>query len=223
MDIVLLYIGAYLVGSIPTAYIIGRLFRGMDIRRYGSGNVGASNLFEHVGKKWVVLLAFSEAIVKGAGPVWAGRYLLGLEQSSIVLIGPPLLAMIGNNWSPFLRFQGGRGIAVTTGLLLGFSPALLGVSAFIAIGGWAVTKNSGLWVLIALVLMPVFGWLLHGNLSLVWLSLGVLGIVVLKRLSSNWTPFPQGVSRRRVLFNRLVRDRDVEDRTQWVTRMPGAM
>ena len=106
---------------------------------------------------------------------------------------------------------------------MGFSPALLGVSAFIAIGGWAVTKNSGLWVLIALVLMPVFGWLLHGHLSLVWLSLGVLGIVVLKRLSSNWTPFPQGVSRRRVLFNRLVRDRDVEDRTQWVTRMPGAM
>ena len=221
MDIALLYIVSYIVGSIPTAYVIGKLSVGLDIRRYGSGNVGASNLYEHVGKKWVVVLVFSEAVIKGAGPVWAGRYLLGLEPSSIILIGPPLLALVGNNWSPFLRFQGGRGIAVTGGTLLGFSPALLAISSFIAIGGWAVTKSSGLWVLISLALMPLFGWLLHGHLSLVWFSLAVLGIVALKRMTSNWTPFPSDVSRWRVLFNRLVRDRDVADRTQWVNRMPG--
>ncbi|MCI0863345.1 MAG: hypothetical protein J4N69_03815, partial [Chloroflexi bacterium] len=58
------------------------------------------------------------------------------------------------------------------------------------------------------------------NMNLVWYCFGLLGIVVLKRLSANWTPFPGGVSRKRVLFNRLVRDRDVSDRTGWVRRIP---
>ena len=53
MDLVLLYISAYLLGSIPTAYLIGRIVKGVDIRGYGSGNVGSANLYEHVGKKWV--------------------------------------------------------------------------------------------------------------------------------------------------------------------------
>ena len=55
MDIILLYIGAYLLGSIPTAYLIGRIVRGVDIRGYGSGNVGSANLYEHVGKNGFTL------------------------------------------------------------------------------------------------------------------------------------------------------------------------
>ena len=66
MDIIALYIGSFLLGSIPTAYIIGRLVRGVDIRGYGSGNVGSANLYEHVGKKWVYSVAAVEVFVKGA-------------------------------------------------------------------------------------------------------------------------------------------------------------
>jgi glycerol-3-phosphate acyltransferase PlsY len=231
MEIAALYVASYIVGSIPTAYLIGRLAKGVDIRRFGSGNVGGSNVFEHVGKRWVVPMAFSEAVVKGGGPIWAGMYLLDLERSSALLIGAPLLALAGNNWSPFLRMQGGRGIAVTAGALLAFSPPLLAIAAFIAIGGWALTKSSGIWVLIALALLPVGALFFPGGFSVVWFGgdlpvvwygLGVLGIVSLKRLSSNWAPLPEGLPRKKVLFNRLVRDRDVDDRTQWVNRMPGA-
>ena len=220
MDIAALYIGSYLLVSIPTAYLIGRLIRGVDIRGYGSGNVGSANLYEHVGKRWVVPLVAFEMLVKGALPIWAALYVLDIDRSSAYLIGPPLLAVAGNNWSVFLKLQGGRGIAVAGGTLLALSPILAVACAVIAIGGWKVTKSSGLWVLISLMLLPVWAYLIQDNLSLVWYCLGLLGIVVLKRLSANWTPFPEEVSRKRVLFNRLLRDRDVSDRTGWVRRIP---
>jgi len=220
MEIAALYIGSYLLGSIPTAYIIGRLVRGVDIRGYGSGNVGASNLYEHVGKRWVIPLVAVEVLLKGAIPIWAAIYVLDLSRSSAFLIGPPLLSITGNNWSAFLRLQGGRGIAVTGGTLLALSPVLLVICAVIAFGGGRITKSSGIWVLISLTLLPLWAYLVHDNLNLVWYCFGLLGIVVLKRLSANWTPFPENVSRRRVLFNRLVRDRDVSDRTGWVRRVP---
>ncbi len=220
MDIVLLYIGSYLLGAIPTAYIIGRLVRGVDIRRFGSGNVGSANLYEHVGKRWVYPVAAVEIFVKGALPVLVAIYVLDIDRSSAYLIGPGLLVLAGNNWSVFLKLQGGRGIAVTGGTLLALSPILAAICAVVSIGGWKLTKSSGIWVLVSLTLLPLSAYLVHDNLNLVWYCLGLLGIVVLKRLSANWTPFPDDISRKKVLFNRLVRDRDVSDRTGWVRRIP---
>jgi glycerol-3-phosphate acyltransferase PlsY len=220
MDIIALYIGSFLLGSIPTSYIIGRLVRGVDIRGYGSGNVGSANLYEHVGKKWVYPVAAVEIFVKGALPTLTAIYLLDIDRSSAYLIGPGLLAIAGNNWSIFLKLQGGRGIAVTGGSLLALSPLLAVACAVISIGGWKLTKSSGLWVLVSLILSPLWAYLIHDGLNMVWYTLGLLGIVVMKRLSANWTPFPEDVSRKRVLFNRLVRDRDVSDRTGWVRRIP---
>ena len=106
------------------------------------------------------------------------------------------------------------------GTLLVLAPFLAIACAVIAIGGWKITKSSGLWVLISLIVLPLLAYLIQDNMNLVWYCFGLLGIVVLKRLSANWTPFPGGVSRKRVLFNRLVRDRDVSDRTGWVRRIP---
>ena len=220
MDIAALYIGAYLLGSVPTAYLIGRLVRGVDIRGYGSGNVGSANLWEHVGKRWVYPVAMAEIFIKGALPIWVALYVLDIDRSSALLIGPPLLAIAGNNWSIFLKLQGGRGIAVAGGTLVALSPILAISVAAISILGWKITKSSGLWVLISLMTLPLIAYLAHDNLNLVWYCFGLLGIVALKRLSANWTPFPADVSRKKVLFNRLFRDRDVSDRTGWVRRIP---
>ena len=222
MDIVALDIGSYLLGSIPTAYLIGRMVKGVDIRSYGSGNVGSANLYEHVGKRWVYPVAAVEVFVKGALPIVVALYVLDIDRSSAYMIGPGLLTLAGNNWTVFLKLQGGRGIAVTGGTLLALMPVLAVVCAVKSVGGWKLTKSSGLWVLVSLILLPLWAYLLHDNLNLVWFSFGLLGIVVLKRLSANWTPFPEDVSRKRVLFNRLVRDRDVSDRTGWVRRVPEA-
>ena len=221
MDIAGLYIFSYLVGSIPTAYIIARLVKKVDLRRYGSGNVGSSNLFYHVSRKWVVPLGLFEVLIKGALPVLTGHYLLGLERASGWLMVAPLLAITGNNWSVFLRFQGGRGIAVASGTLLVLSPIILVLAFVVAVGGWAITRSSGVWVLVALVLLPAWAGFID-PLAVSLYCVGLLALVVLKRLVSNWTPLPEDIPRRKVLLNRLLRDRDVDDRAQWMDRVPGS-
>ena len=221
MDIVGLYIFSYLVGAIPTAYLIARLVKRVDLRRYGSGNVGALNLFHHVGRKWVVPLGLFEVLIKGALPVLTGHYLLGLERASGWLMVAPLLAITGNNWSVFLRFQGGRGIAVASGTLLALSTIILVIAFVVAVGGWAITRSSGVWVLVALVLLPAWAGFID-PLAVSLYCVGLLALVVLKRLVSNWTPLPEDIPRRKVLLNRLLRDRDVDDRAQWMARVPGS-
>ena len=221
MDLAGLYFLSYLLGSVPTAYLIGRLARGVDIRRFGSGNVGGSNLYRQAGKKWVVLLSIFEIFVKGAMPIWLGRYVLDLELSSPSLIIAPLLTVAGNNWSFFLRFQGGRGITVAMGTLLAISPKLLAIAALIGIGGWVLTRSSGIWVLLALLSLPVWALIIGKPDMVSWYCVGLLGLVVLKRLLSNWTAPPKDLPLTKVLFNRLLRDRDVDDRAEWVQRAPG--
>ena len=220
MEIAGLYILAYLVGSFPTAYIIGKAIKGVDIRVYGSGNVGGTNVFYHVGKKWAVFLGVFEILVKGAGPFWIGHYVLGLDRSSVLLLIAPLLAVIGHNWSVFLKFQGGRGIAVGIGTLLALSPILFVAFFVVAFCGWALTRSSGVWVLIGLTLTPVWAVLIGDPAVISYYCLGLVGLIVLKRLISNWTPLPEGLPRAKVLFNRLFRDRDVDDHAEWVLRVP---
>jgi glycerol-3-phosphate acyltransferase PlsY len=228
MELAALYAGAFLLGSVPTAYILGRLVKGIDIRRYGSGNVGGGNVIQHVGKKWFVPQMLSDALVKGAGSIWFSVYVVGLDWNSPQLIGPPLLVLAGNNWSPFLKMQGGRGLGVAAGTLLAFSPAIMGVALLIYFGGYLLTKEAGVWALITLLSLPLMAFFFPAELkmmegtALVWFCLGLLGVVTFKRLTSNWTPLPRELSRKRVFFNRLFRDRDVDDREEWVERIPGA-
>ena len=228
MEIAGLYLAAYLLGAVPTAYLIGRLVRGIDIRRYGSGNLGGGNVIQHVGKKWFVPQILSDALIKGAGSVWFSVYVVGVDWNSPVLIGPPLLALAGNNWSPFMRMQGGRGLGVAAGTLIAFSPAILGVVLLTYFGGYLLSREAGVWALIALLSLPLMAFFFPEELKLMqgttlaWFFLGVLGIVMIKRLTSNWTPLPSELSRKKVFFNRLFRDRDVDDRDQWVERVPGA-
>ena len=221
MELFGIYIFAYLVGSLPTAHVIAKLVKGVDLRRVGSGNVGGSNLYQIAGAKWFGFLLAFDLLVKGATPVWIGRHFLGLEQSPELLVVVPLLAVAGNNWSVFLRFQGGRGVAVVLGTLLGLSPLVL--AAFFPIGlvGWALTRNSGLWVLVSLLLLPLWAYLSSGPPALVWFTGALAGMMILKRLLTNLMAFPQGVPVRSVLLNRLILDRDTRDRASWVHRSSG--
>lgn len=220
MELAALYLFSYLVGAVPTAYLIGRLAKGIDIRNYGSGNVGGTNVFHHVGKGWLVPLGLFEVFIKGASPIWIGQHLLGMERSSVALLGAPLLSIAGHNWSVYLKFQGGRGVAVILGTLLVLSPLLLAAFVGVALAGWALTRSSGVWVLISLALLPLWAGISGEPDVVIWYCIGALALVVVKRLLSNWTPFPANLPRKKVLFNRLFRDRDLDDRTEWVKRAP---
>ena len=217
-----LYLFSYLIGSIPTAYLVGRLVQNVDIRNYGSGNVGGSNLSHHLGKRWTVPQSILDILIKGSVPIWIGLYGLGLDRTTPLLVVAPLLAILGHNWSVYLKFRGGRGLAVVFGSLLALAPLLLAIFAAVAVGGWAITRSAGVWALISLLLLPLWvillpTWAIAGGDRLVigWYCAGLVGLVVVKRLLSNWTPLEQGLPKKKVLFNRLFRDRDIDDRAEW--------
>ena len=222
MEIAGLCIYAYLVGAVPSAYLIGKLARGIDIREYGSGNLGGSNVASQVGKWWLVPSGMFDVLVKGASPVLIGHYISGLDQYSPGLLLASALAVAGHNWSVFTHFQGGRGISVISGVLLALSPYLFGAFLLVFAVGWLITRSSGIWALVALTGLP-FGALLLGKpAALIWFCLVVLMLVIMKRILSNGGPTPEGIPRKQVLLNRLLKDRDVDDRGQWIDRVPPA-
>lgn len=222
MDISGLYLYAYLLGSMPTAYLIGKLVSGIDIREYGSGNLGGTNVAHHVGKWWLIPLSIVDVLAKGTSPVLIGHYFLGLDKASTALLVAPILVVIGHNWSAFMKFQGGRGVAVVAGGLLALSPILLGAFLLVFAVGWLITRSAGIWVLLSLILLPIWVLVAGQPASLSWFCVVMLTLVILKRLLSNNVSIPDGVSRRQVLLNRLLRDRDVYDREEWIYREPAA-
>lgn len=117
MKLLLAMIFSYVLGAVPNAYILGKLCKGIDIRKHGSGNVGATNVFRVLGKGpgTVVLLL---DILKGILAVAVVPDLLGLSEvwHRVVMA---LIAVSGHNWTVFLNFQGGKGIATSLGVLLG--------------------------------------------------------------------------------------------------------
>ncbi len=115
-------VAAYLLGSVPTGLLLGRLY-GIDVRKEGSGNIGATNLYRTVGRKVGVWTLFLDCL-KGFLPVLLAAK-LGLQDSMLAWIG--LAAFCGHVFSIFLKFQGGKGVATALGVFLALEPlAVLG-------------------------------------------------------------------------------------------------
>ncbi len=110
---------AYLIGAIPTAYIFGRVLKGIDIREHGSGNMGATNAFRVLGKGPGALVLVLD-IIKGIVPVTLIANAFGLSDS-LALVVLAVATVSGHNWTVFLGFKGGKGIATTLGVLIGLA------------------------------------------------------------------------------------------------------
>lgn len=132
----LLIFTSFLLGSIPFGYILG-LLKGVDIRKHGSGNVGATNVARVLGKKYGVIVYILD-FLKGFIPAFLASKLFGIDSWITVLVG--LAAVLGHMFSPFLGFRGGKGVATASGVLFGISPLL----ALIVFAIWFLTfKRSG--------------------------------------------------------------------------------
>ncbi|MCX6153603.1 MAG: glycerol-3-phosphate acyltransferase [Candidatus Kapabacteria bacterium] len=107
---------AFALGAIPSAYIIVKYFSGKDIRKLGTGNVGAMNSYEVTNKKWIGLVVFLMDFIKGLLAVFIARYLGGNNLQTVLLAA--IFAVLGHNYNPFLKFKGGRGLAVACGVLI---------------------------------------------------------------------------------------------------------
>lgn len=221
-----LYLYAYLAGSIPTANILARLVKGIDLRDYGSHNVGGSNLAAHVGKWWVIPMGFVDVFIKGASVVWIGHYVpfFGWELTSAELCGAGLIAIAGHNWSAYLKLEGGRGIAVAIGAIYAVAKWQMSLFAGVALLFWFVRRSSGISVYLSMLLLPLWTLVpwepLRQPLSVTLFLVGVIVLITAKRLLGNWEPLPKDVPKRVVLLNRLFRDRDITPRDEWVYRTP---
>ena len=132
---------AYLLGSLPTALVVVRLFTGDDVRRKGSGNVGATNALRAAGWKAGVVVTVID-VAKGAVPVWLMRL---YNPESVWIAAAMLAAVLGHCYPVWLRFRGGKGVATGFGSFLVIAP----LSALAALALWFVVLVIWRWVSLA--------------------------------------------------------------------------
>ena len=121
MKIALVIISCYLLGSVPFGYIVGKLFKKVDIREYGSGNIGATNALRILGPSLASLVVLGD-IGKGILSIYLVQY-LNID-SLLILIIAGLAVIFGHDWSIFLGFKGGKGIATTFGVVFALNPTI---------------------------------------------------------------------------------------------------
>lgn len=182
MELTIFVFIAYLIGSIPTGYIIVKLFTGQDIRTIGSGSTGATNVKRVMGKKWFFIVMLLDAF-KGALPVILAK----LFASAFVSIGliPVLCAIaviLGHSKSIFLKFSGGKSVASGVGTILALNWQVgLAIAAIWGIVTY-ISKYVSLGSIIALSLSPIFMYLCKEPIAYVYYCiLGAIYIIYLHR------------------------------------------
>jgi len=220
VEFILLIIGGYLMGAIPAAYLAARWTRRVDLRQYGSGNVGGANLVR-VSPRWTAVVVVIFDIGKAMPAVWVAQ-LIGLGLTQQVVIG--IAAVIGHNWPVYLRFSGGRGIATIMGVALitplvnGYIPwSLIAFMAIMIINVLTVRRiPEGIGI--AVVLMPIVSWVAGQPLELILGFVAMFIIMVIRRLTPPRTPVSASVPTGELLLNRFLFDRDIRDRETWINQ-----
>lgn len=200
LAVVIVWLGAYLISSIPFGVLVARA-KGVDIRKVGSGNVGATNVGRVLGKKWGYLVLALDAL-KGAVPMVIARFAIkgdalpawGPATANFVLLGAGLACMLGSVAPIYLGFRGGKGVATSLGIVLAV-PHLAAAGALALVGYVSARFSTGfvsLGSISAAILLPLgvvltgklFGWPLSENYPLLILT-GLMAGVVLFRHRAN--------------------------------------
>jgi len=181
---------AYLLGSIPTGYLVARA-KGIDIRTVGSGNIGATNAFRILGKGPGILVLLVDAL-KGWLAVWIGSHVIANYFSGIppdhLGISAGVTAILGHNYTCWLHFKGGKGIATTAGVLLGLMPLALGIILGLWIILFLTTRYVSVGSILAAFALPFAAWFTRHDIGLTAVggAMGALAIykhrVNIKRL-----------------------------------------
>jgi glycerol-3-phosphate acyltransferase PlsY len=166
----------FLLGSFPTGYLMGRA-RGVDVRQHGSGNIGATNVGRVLGRKWG-LAAFACDFGKGFLALFLLRILVFPQDVTwtveLLMVACGLAAVLGHNYTPWLGFKGGKGVATSAGVL----GALLPVALVIVFSIWAVvvllTRYVSLGSVLAALALPVTAALLYRG---EWVYLGLAAFI----------------------------------------------
>ncbi len=173
---------AYLLGSLPTGYLMARA-RGVDIRAHGSGNIGATNVFRILGKPAGVAVLVIDGLKGYAACAWVTDLMLQWFGAAPGVVEPVritagMAAVLGHNYTCWLRFKGGKGIATSAGVLAALVPGALLIILTIWIVVFALTKYVSLASISASFALPFATWFMrHGPVMIaVSAALGVLAI-----------------------------------------------
>ena len=188
---IILVFGAYLLGSIPFGLLISRLFKGVDIRQVGSGNIGATNVLRMVGRVPGAITLFLDG-AKGFLPVIAMRWVGGSEAW---VTGAGLAALLGHLYPVFLGFKGGKGVATGFGALLGAMPmvAIFGVGIWVGVA--LVWRYASLAAMVAASCIPFLVWLFDGRTPYFLFS-GILAFFIIYRHQENIRRLLAGIESR---------------------------
>jgi glycerol-3-phosphate acyltransferase PlsY len=182
---------SYLIGSVPTGFVLVRVLAGADIRQHGSGNIGTVNVLRVAGPAVAALVLVAD-MLKGFIPVWLAVD-RGAGSWTTVLCG--LAAIAGHNWSVFLRFGGGKGIATSFGVLLGLSFKVALIAGAVWVIVVALTRYASLGSLLAVIAVPIAFWRVEAPDA--YVAFGVIAMLfALYRHRGNIERLAQGTERR---------------------------
>lgn len=169
-------VASYLLGAIPTSYLAGRLFKGIDLREHGSKNLGATNVYRIMGWRYAIPVGIFD-VAKGAVPV----LIIGPAVSALgwfpLVCG--VMAVVGHVFSVFVGFKGGKGVATSAGVVLGLAPMAVGI----CLGIWALIVWSSGYVslgsVIATGVFPLLVWLLYpARRDSIWLYALLAAVII---------------------------------------------
>ncbi len=185
--------GAYLLGSIPAGLWVAKSLRGIDPRQSGSGNVGATNVLRVAGKKEAALTLAAD-ILKGFLPVMMAQF-LKIEPRLVLFVG--FSAILGHVFPVFLRFKGGKGVAVSLGVFFGIAPVIALLALMIWLGAVYGWRYSSVGALAAFGALPLLTLWLKPTLDFMIFSL-LLSALVYFRHRDNIRRLLQGTEKRAI-------------------------
>jgi glycerol-3-phosphate acyltransferase PlsY len=181
----------YLLGSVPSGWLVMKVYRNQDVRRLGSGNIGAANVYRAGGPGAFATTLIADGL-KGVIPVLGG-ILLGVDSPEITLPLIGLAAVVGHTWSIYLGFRGGKGVATSGGVMLVLAPVALVLSALSWFFVIRVTRLASLASLVAvavaflsLVVLHLIGWQAWRPVgwSVILLGFALSGLVLYRHRSN---------------------------------------
>ena len=170
---------AYILGSIPFAYIIGKYFYKSDIRTLGSGNVGSTNVLRNYGKKAAIATLILD-VLKGYIGVFIGEKLAGYDGVCLTFI----LVVIGHMYSIFLKFKSGKGVATSAGAMLFINPMILLIALVVFLLTVAITKMVSLGSILAVISALVLSYINYWPTKLFWAIVLICFLIIFKHRSN---------------------------------------
>ncbi len=175
MNYYLFMVISLIIGSVPVGLLIANA-KGVDIRKVGSGNIGATNILRSVGKKEALATLLGD-MAKGLIPVLIARELYP-DSLKVGLVG--IAAIVGHDFSIFLKLKGGKGVATSLGVILAYSPLVALITIVVWISVFIISRISSLSALIAFILLPANTYLIDNTEGKFLISLMVCLLIIVK-------------------------------------------